>query len=89
MDRDSCYINFKRQIARSRHRDVDIIRKILGGFFVDPTATPGGVLRGTGCREFLVKETKKRRKQQQISRDRDRINERKKDCEKHPKDSSP
>jgi len=27
---------------------------------VDPT-TPGGVPRGTGCREFLVKETKKKK----------------------------
>ena len=41
-------------------RDVDIIREILGGFFVDPT-TPGDVPRGTGCREFLVKKTKKKK----------------------------
>jgi len=72
-------------------RDVDIIREILRGFFVDPT-TPGDVPRGTGCREFLVKETKKK-KEAETERGgegrRGREREREKDCEKHSKDSSP
>ena len=70
-DRGDCYINFKRQIARSRYnmRDVDIIREILGGFLWI-LRHPVVFLEGPVVANFLSRRQKKRRKQ--ISKDRER-----------------
>jgi hypothetical protein len=72
-----------------------VIRKIPGGFFVDSTATPDGVLRRTGCRKLFAGEKKERKriwKDRERERHRgrgERENEgvkREKDCQKPLKD---